>query len=185
MDRSREDHFTLFGVKRAFAQDAKELERRFYGLSRALHPDRFSTAPAPARAASVERMGLLNQAYGVLKDPRARREYLLALEGVKLPEGSTVGSAQIPMELAEEWFEVQEALMESGPDAAPRLRDFRTRLETFRSELAAAIADLEARYDAAGPGSVERTRALETLGQKIQVENYLASLERTIGRWVK
>jgi molecular chaperone HscB len=192
-------------VPRAFALDLKELERRFYERSRALHPDRHTAAGPAARAASLERMSLLNQAYSALKDPRARREYLLELEGVKLPEESSPlqgqAQGQLPQELVEEWFELQEALMEGSPEARESLRRFRSELEAHQERLAAEIAELERRHDAlaagersgddAAPASQQvdtapaRRQALEELGRKLQAANYLRSLERNIARWVR
>lgn len=183
-----DDYFSLLGVPRAFAQDTAELERLFYALSRALHPDHFSGKGAASQTASVERMSTVNQAYATLKNPRSRREYLLELEGVKVPQGTTVGNGQLPMELAEQWFELQEALMEGTPESAAALREFRAQLDVYRAQLGADIQMLERGYDeamrtAGSPAS--RENFLQELGRKLQAENYLASLERNIARWVK
>src|SRR4051794_2946683 len=72
-----DDYFGAFGVERRFSQDRSFLEKRFYELSRGLHPDRFSNASPQARNNSLERMSFINQAYGTLKNPSFLREYLL------------------------------------------------------------------------------------------------------------
>ncbi|MCM2276484.1 MAG: hypothetical protein NDJ89_00215 [Oligoflexia bacterium] len=167
-----EDYFTAFAVPRRFVQDRAELERRFYQASRALHPDRFGAASVEARKASVERMSLLNDAYGTLRDPEALREYLLRLEGVEPPK------AGIPEDLAESWFELQDTLGESPELARTRLEVFETELQLVKSRLESVIRTLEGQSDREGlPREV-----LEKLARQSQARNYLRSLERDLER---
>jgi molecular chaperone HscB len=98
-----QDYFSLLGAKRAFSQDPAELERRFYAISRALHPDRFAAGPDPKwKVISVERMSAVNRAYQTLTKADRLRDYLLELEGVTKEGGKTAAEkTKIPAELAE------------------------------------------------------------------------------------
>jgi molecular chaperone HscB len=166
-----EDYFEALGVPRAFAQDGARLQSRFYELSRALHPDRFGGASAADRAASLDRMSLVNQAYATLKDPERLRDYLLEREGVKAAKG------QLPMELAESWFELQDLLIEDRESALARLKGFEESVARFARAENEAVAALERDYDRSQDRGV-----LGEIARKIQSLNYLQSLERDIAR---
>jgi molecular chaperone HscB len=114
------DFFQVFGLRRAFQIDLELLEREFYRLSRKLHPDRFARASEQEREWSLAGTALLNDAYRTLKDPLARTEYLLKLEGAKIGEehagknrkdnGNNV--SRVPADLLEEVFELNMQLEE-------------------------------------------------------------------------
>lgn len=76
------DHFARFRFARSFAIDRGALDRRYFELQRALHPDRFAARAAPERALSMQHSMTVNEAYETLKSPLARAEYLLLLNGV-------------------------------------------------------------------------------------------------------
>src|ERR1700722_10693075 len=82
------DHFAFFGLPRKLALDIAELEHDFYEMSRKLHPDLYGTANVREQEWSLEQTSKLNDAYRTLKDPIARTQYLLRLEGVELEEQS-------------------------------------------------------------------------------------------------
>src|SRR5262245_23895109 len=75
------NYFAFMGLPRKLNLDPDELERKFRTLSRQFHPDFFYNATPAERRASLERSSYLNDAYRTLKDPVARVEYLLSLEG--------------------------------------------------------------------------------------------------------
>src|SRR5436305_8209584 len=82
------DYFSFFGLPRKLNIDIAALEREFYKLSRKLHPDLYARATAQEQEWSLEKSSQLNDAYRTLKDPIARTQYLLSLEGVQLEEQS-------------------------------------------------------------------------------------------------
>src|SRR5215471_12128914 len=82
------DYFSFFSLPRKLNIDLAGLEREFYRLSRKLHPDLFARSSSQEQEWSTEKTSQLNDAYRTLKDPIARTEYLLELEGVKLEEQS-------------------------------------------------------------------------------------------------
>src|SRR5664280_2887047 len=82
------DYFEIFSLPPHLVIDTAALEKSFYALSRKLHPDRFAAKPAAEQEAALAESSRLNDAYRTLKDPIARTEYLLQLEGVELEEQS-------------------------------------------------------------------------------------------------
>src|SRR4051794_7473540 len=121
------DFFAFLGLPRQLNIDLQQLERNFRDLSRKFHPDYYYNASSQERLASLERSSYLNDAYRALKNPAARIEHLLAIEG--LPPAQSEGSAaKVPPALLEEVFALNEELddireaRQSGADAAA-LRD--------------------------------------------------------------
>ncbi len=122
-------YFEAFGMERKLALDAKDLETRFYALSRQLHPDLHSRRPAAERHQAEEATAVLNDAYRTLRDSIARAEYVLKLEGFDIGEQ---GTKDVPPELLEEVFELNMALEEA--DTA-QIATFRKRFEEMRTQL--------------------------------------------------
>src|SRR6185295_19554581 len=95
----------------------------FYELSRQHHPDFHQLAGQDEQAASLADSALINRAYRALRDPLARVEYLVSLEGGR--ESSAPAKPAVPQNLLMEMMEVQEALEEAkdaGLDEAARER---------------------------------------------------------------
>ena len=85
------DYFAVSGpAPQARTSTPADLEQRFRALSRQFHPDYFYNATPAERRASLERSSYLNDAYRTLRDPVARVEYLLELEGFA-PRGDRGG----------------------------------------------------------------------------------------------
>jgi molecular chaperone HscB len=108
-------YFEIFEIPPALALDPKDLEKRFYALSRKLHPD-LRRNPAE-RAEAEEATAVLNDAYRTLKDPIKRAEYVLKQEGFDIGEQ---GTKDVPPELLEEVFELNmmlEELLEAVPES--------------------------------------------------------------------
>ncbi|HXZ79449.1 MAG TPA: Fe-S protein assembly co-chaperone HscB [Terriglobales bacterium] len=118
------DYFSFFGLPRKLDIDTAALEREFYQLSRKLHPDLYARSSTQEQGWILEKSAQLNDAYRTLKDPIARTEYLLKLEGVQLQEQSKNATDQaratgavkkqvVPPELLEEVFELNLQLEEA------------------------------------------------------------------------
>src|SRR5215467_5922355 len=108
---ARTDYFSFLALPRKLRIDMADLEQRYRALSRQFHPDYFYNAPAAERRASLERSSYLNDAYRTLKNPIARLEYLLKLEGFAA-QGPEQASKQVPAGLLEEVFALNEELDE-------------------------------------------------------------------------
>lgn len=169
------DYFSVFGVKSRFGLDLKDLELRFYKLSRALHPDRFTALDADSKKNSLERMGLVNQAYQTLKSSADLRDYVLQLEGLS----SESKKGQIPMELTEAWFEIQDL---EPADIGNKLDIFLVDLREIKKRAQDELRALEAEIDreAEGNSGILPRSLLEKLSAKIQAQSYLNSMERDV-----
>ncbi|MDP9039877.1 MAG: Fe-S protein assembly co-chaperone HscB [Acidobacteriota bacterium] len=196
------DYFAIFSLPRALHIDTAALEKQFYALSRRLHPDRFASRPADEQAGALAESSRLNDAYRTLKDPIARTEYLLKLEGVEFEEQSraatdaakAAGEAKkqiVPPDLLEEAFELNMQLEEMrtaktmGEDD-PQLRaDLLAAKSTFDGKMAATRSELEdlwSRWDAASASSYEagKASARDAMVALLNRRNYLRNLVRDV-----
>jgi molecular chaperone HscB len=158
-----QNYFEFFSLPRKLQLDVSALEKQFYTLSRKLHPDRFAAKPVAEQEAALAQSSLLNDAYRTLKDPIARTQYLLTLEGIQLEEQSKAAtdaaraSGQqkkqvVPPELLEEVFELNMQLAEmraakqmgEHPDDEPELRrNLMTAKDSFDEKMVETQAELE------------------------------------------
>jgi molecular chaperone HscB len=133
------NYFEVFEIPPALALDLKDLEKRFYALSRKLHPD-LRRNPAE-RAEAEEATAVLNDAYRTLRDPIRRAEYLLRLEGFDIGEQT---SKDVPPELLEEVFEFNMALEEAD---AEQVDSARQKFEGMRGDIDEEILQEFGRWD--------------------------------------
>jgi molecular chaperone HscB len=143
--RSEPDFFSFFGLPRKLRIDIADLEQRYRALSRQFHPDYFYNASAAERRQSLERSSYLNDAYRTLKNPIARVEYLLKVEGAGSQQSaggsqqSAVGGqqAKVPASLLEEVFALNEELDEVRElkSAGAPAEQWRARLERARQPI--------------------------------------------------
>lgn len=185
------DYFSFFGLPRKLGVDSPDLERRFRDLSRKFHPDYFYNAPPAERLASLERSSYLNDAYRTLRNPAARIEHLLAVEGLA-QETSEQGSVKVPPALLEEVFALNEELdeirelRESGGDEAQlraRLQAARTPIDRKRDEHERRIQVLSEQWDSqAGTPPADRHATLEALREQLFERKYIDNLIATIER---
>jgi molecular chaperone HscB len=184
------DYFSFMGLPRRLTLDPAELEQRFRTLSRQFHPDYFYNATPAERRASLERSSYLNDAYRTLKQPIARVEYLLQLEGFAPAESGN----KVPPALLEEVFALNEELDEirdlraSGASAdewKARLEKARGPIERKRDAHEAGLQEVSTRWDAlleARAGIVERRPVLEALRERVLERNYINNLLAGIER---
>ena len=155
------DYFEVFSLPPKLVLDTAALEKQFYALSRKLHPDRFAGRPEAEQEAALAESSRLNDAYRTLKDPIARTEYLLKLEGVELEEQSraatdaakAAGTAKkqvVPEDLLEEAFELNMQLEEMrmakkmGEDDPQLRKDLVAAKAGFDAKMAETNAELAA-----------------------------------------
>ena len=138
------DYYKLLGIPRSLNLSLDELQKRYYELSRQLHPDRFMQKPEAEQQRALDMSSALNDAYRTLKDPVKRAQYLLGQEGFDIGEQR---SKDVPPELLEEVFELNLALeeMRSGDDSArPQLEAAE---KTFTNMLADVDQQLESLFE--------------------------------------
>jgi len=171
-------------------------------LSRKLHPDRYASKPLAEQEAALAQSSLLNDAYRTLKDPIARTQYLLTLEGVELEEQSKAATDAarasgeqkkqiVPPELLEEVFELNMQLQEMraankmGEDEPELRRDLMTAKDAFDAKMVETQAELEelwAAWDSgvdAGDEAV-KIRAKDAMVVLLNKRSYLRNLVRDV-----
>lgn len=196
------DYFSIFSLPQHLVVDNAALEKSFYALSRRLHPDRFAARPAAEQEAALAESSRLNDAYRTLRDPIARTEYLLKLEGIELEEQSraatdaakAAGTAKkqvVPEDLLEEAFELNMQLEEMraakkmGEDD-PQLRgDLVSAKAAFEARLLATDANLtklHAQWDAAFDANDAAAKAVarDAMVDVLNRRSYLRNLVRDV-----
>jgi molecular chaperone HscB len=182
------DYFAFFGVPRKLTLDLETLEQRFHSLSWKLHPDHFVRASEDEKQLSLDLSSQLNDAYRTLRDPVARVEYLLSLNGMR-KEGQK--KQQAPPELLEEVFELNESLDElrearaSGGNAA-QMPGLRAKLESAQHKFESSLADVDrelarvsADWDAALDSAAEegaKKKLMERMNEVLNRRSYIRNL---------
>ncbi len=197
------DFFSFLGLPRKLRIDMADLEQRYRTLSRQFHPDYFYNAPPAERRGALEKSSYLNDAYRTLRNPIARVEYLLKLEGLAAggptetteressPTTEREGfsrAAAPPQGLLEEVFALNEELAEvreQKASGAPA-EQWRARLDTARQPIEAKRAEHESRlqvlserWDAIADHDTangDRRQILEALRDRILERNYINNL---------
>lgn len=189
------DYFAVFSLPRKLHIDLAQLERTFYRLSRKHHPDVYATKSPEEQQWSLDQTSLLNDAYRTLKNPIARTEYLLRLEGVVLEAGKsedgTPKDSRVPPDLLEEVFELNMQLEEMrmnrkmGEDD-PQLRgDLEKARANFESQLAALDSNLQdqwTQWDTAldAADTAEKTKIKDEMVALLDRRRYIRNLVRDV-----
>ena len=187
------DYFAMFEIPRKLWIEMGALEKKFLQLSWKLHPDNYTNATPEEREISLRRSSELNDAYRTLRDPVARVEYLLAIEGARV-EGKN--KQQAPHELLEEVFELNESLDElreakaSGGDTAAlkqRLesaeKNFQTKLAEVDGELQVVAKDWDKAVDASADESAQKGvmgRLNELLNRRSYIRNLVVNVQKEL-----
>ncbi|HEV3142629.1 MAG TPA: Fe-S protein assembly co-chaperone HscB [Gemmataceae bacterium] len=168
------DHFERLGLPRRFALDLREVERQYLARSRALHPDFHQLGATSEQQASLESTARLNEAYGVLRDPFRRAEYLLKLEGGPLASEQK----EMPPEFLEEVLELRmaiEELRETEPPDSPARKEMEERLEQRRESMLQKVANDFDRLAASNRGEV-----LISIRRRLNAIKYIQGLLRDL-----
>src|SRR6266478_2049554 len=176
-------YFELFGLPRKLWIEMGALEQKFLQLSWKFHPDNFVNASEHERELSLQRSSELNDAYRVLRDPVARVEYLLGIEGAR-KEGEH--KQQAPRELLEEVFELNESLDElrearaAGSDLAVLKARLESAEKNFQEKLGEVDAQLQVaarEWDAAlQADAATRKKVMAQLNELLNRRSYIRNL---------
>jgi len=185
------DCFSVFGLPRKLWVEMSALEQKFLQLSWKLHPDNFVNATEEEQELSLKRSSELNDAYRTMKDPVARVEYLLEIEGER-KEGEK--KQQAPPELLEEVFELNESLDElrearsAGADVAglkARLQaaeiNFGEKLSGVDAQMQATAKDWDAALDA-GADDATRKKIMARLNEHLNRRSYIRNLVVSVAK---
>jgi molecular chaperone HscB len=165
------DAFDRLGLPRRFAVDPAELERAYLARSRAVHPDYHLTGSAADRSASQDVSAELNEAYTTLRDPFARADHLLGLEGGP----SAADQKQVPAAFLAEMLEAREGIESARGDAGAteRLeRDIEARYDGLMGEVAGLFEQLA--------GSADRANLLARVRGLLNAAKYVRGLLRDL-----
>jgi len=83
------DPFEVLGLPRRMRLARKDVESAFRERSRHVHPDRHASAPEDQKLLALKHTNLVNEAYGLLKDPRKRARHLLQAAGHVIDEDAS------------------------------------------------------------------------------------------------
>ncbi len=202
------DYFSFFGLPRKLNIDTAALEREMFSLSRKLHPDLYANASEQEQSWSLEQTSKLNDAHRTLRDPIARTEYLLKIEGIRVQERSAAATeeartsgqlkkAAVPPDLLEEVFEVNMQLEELrankklGDEDYALVREleqaqhhFEHKLKAMRDELHELWNEWDAREDCAAQdtaASDERRALCMKMLELLNRRRYVKHLVSEIG----
>ncbi|HEV2578454.1 MAG TPA: Fe-S protein assembly co-chaperone HscB [Acidobacteriaceae bacterium] len=196
------NYFTQFDLPRHLNIDTAALEKSFYAHSRKLHPDRFASRPAAEQEAALAASSRLNDAYRTLRDPIARTEYLLQLEGIQLEEQSraatdaaraagTEKKQVAPPDLLEEAFELNMQLEEmrmakqmgdDDPQTRADLEAARTKFTAMLNDAQQQLEALWSKWDAAEDTNdpAARDRAKQSMIALLNRRSYIRNLVRDV-----
>jgi molecular chaperone HscB len=169
------NHFHRLGLPRRFVLDAGELERAYLAHSRAVHPDYHLAGSSADLGASLELSAAINEAYNTLRDPFARAEHLLALEGG--PSASE--HKQMPPAFLAEMLDLREQIELARGAGANRLDALAADFDSRYNELLTTVAELFQRYDAP-ENHPERANLLKQIRASLNAAKYVRGLIRDL-----
>jgi molecular chaperone HscB len=173
------NYYDFFGLEHRLDLDLKDLESRFYSLSRQYHPDGYPLKSREEQRFALDATAILNDAYRTLRDSLARAEYLLKENGFDIGEQ---GTKNVPPELLEEVFDLNMALEElrGGDDSArPSLEEARNKFNAMRDQIDAELQSRVAEYDRSRDrGVLTEIRAI--LNRRRYVRNLVNEVEKEL-----
>lgn len=139
------NYFELYEIPVSFHPDQATVKKKFFELSRAYHPDRFTLADTGKQSEALELSSANNQAYKVLKDPYATMAYVLKLQGVLEDEEKY----NLPPDFLMEMMELNEAVNqhEMEPDNAEMLAESQEMLDGMLQDWEVEVAPMTKQFD--------------------------------------
>jgi molecular chaperone HscB len=155
------DPFTTLGLARRYDLDKLELERRYRDLQQALHPDKYTSAPASERSMTLRKAVEVNEAYRVLRDDGKRAEALLAALSGGVHAANTEREPADPA-LLMEMMELRESLAEArAAQASERIARLSEQVGSRQRAVRDGLVGLFAMLDAENtPDGLRRAREL-------------------------
>ncbi|MDG0968639.1 MAG: Fe-S protein assembly co-chaperone HscB [Porticoccaceae bacterium] len=84
------DCFEIFSIPIAWDVDIEGLQVRYRALQKEFHPDRYADKSDAQKRLAVQTAAIINQAFGTLKSPLLRAQYLLERSGVSADQESYI-----------------------------------------------------------------------------------------------
>lgn len=141
-DLFSKNYFEIFDVAVSYDVDMDAISALYRELQKTVHPDRFASAGEQQRRIAMQQTSLINQAFQTLKDPLARAQYLLSLQGIDMhSETDTTMDAEFLMEQ----MEFREAIVEVRDNSDP-LAELERMLADVKGKLQAYMTAFSALY---------------------------------------
>lgn len=102
-------YFDIIGVPHNYNVVLTEIHTKYKELQKQLHPDKFSNKSEKEQEISEQLSSLVNKAFTTLTHPLKRGLYMLKLNGVSVPEGTTNLDPKFLMEIMEKNEEIEAA----------------------------------------------------------------------------
>lgn len=160
------NYFELFQLPVSLELDVAALSDRYRELQRQYHPDTVAAADESVKLAALQQTTTINDAYNTLKNPLARAEYLLSLQGIDVRnEQRTVKDTAFLMEQLE-WREQLDAMQQSPDETAITRFQLlvKQHRERYFAELTAKLA-VQSFEDAAD--LVRKLRFIEKMNEEL------------------
>ncbi|OIW20132.1 hypothetical protein TanjilG_01905 [Lupinus angustifolius] len=103
------DYFQIFGLEKKHDIEDKNLESKYKGWQKKLHPDLVHSKSQKERDFAAEQSARVIDAYRTLSKPLSRGIYMLKLDGVEIDEEQTISDPELLAEVMEIREEVEEA----------------------------------------------------------------------------
>ena len=171
MSSAQNDYFQLFSLPEQFAIDTQLLETNFRKIQSASHPDRFVSASAAEKLASMQLATLSNEAYGTLKNAARRARYLLEKQGI---DAVAETNTALPMDFLMQQMEWREQLEE-----AKAAKDIST-LDKLYAELRNEAKSLEATLSHLFDHEKDFASATEVTRKLIFIDKVCADIQQAI-----
>jgi molecular chaperone HscB len=136
------DFFAIFNLPVAYRIDMEALRGEYLVLQQQYHPDRHVNESVAVQQQVVEFAATVNQAYGVLKSPIKRAQYLLELSGL---EADNSGETTADRELLLEQIRLRERMAELSEDADP-MAELTEMEQNVTSDMEALEQEFESLY---------------------------------------
>lgn len=142
MSSAQNDYFQLFDLPEQFDIDKKLLETNYRTIQSASHPDRFVSATAAEKLASMQLATLSNEAYVTLKSAARRARYLLEKHAIDAVADTNTA---LPMDFLMQQMEWREQLEDAK--TAKDTAALESLHKTLRSEAQALESELVRLFD--------------------------------------
>jgi molecular chaperone HscB len=171
MSSVQNDYFQLFTLPEQFDIDTKLLEANFRKIQSASHPDRFVSASAAEKLASMQLATLSNEAYGTLKNAARRAKYLLEKQGIDAVADTNTA---LPMDFLMQQMEWREQL-----EDAKAAKDIPA-MDKLYSELRSEAKVLERELTGLFDDKKDYASATEVTRKLIFIDKVCADIQQAI-----
>ncbi|KAH8549974.1 Co-chaperone HscB, C-terminal oligomerization domain-containing protein [Umbelopsis sp. PMI_123] len=122
----------------AYDVDVKRLRMSFLRKQQQVHPDSYAQKSSHEYQLAQTQSSYLNKAYNTLKDPLARAQYMLALNGVEVAESESLEDPELLMEVMEIREQMEDA--ETEDDIMQLKQENNEKIEQTAEQLSKAFS---------------------------------------------